>query len=105
MDMAKLMQQAQAMQNKMKDFKAGLSEVSATGKAGDDLVKVSMTGENRIQTLEISDALLLEDKDMIEDMIISAVNDAHSNVAELIKSKTKAMTDSLGLPSGIDLPL
>lgn len=99
------MQKAQAMQTQVKEFKDNLPNLHGDGQAGAGMVKATVDGTNKLLNIEISQELLDEDKEMIEDMILAAVNDAQSNMSQMVKEKTAQMTADLGLPPGMDLPI
>ena len=75
-DMNNLMQQAQAMQEKMKQMQDEIANAEVTGEAGAGLVKVTMNGRHDVRRVEIDPTLMSEDKDMLEDLLAAAVNDA-----------------------------
>ncbi|HQV41555.1 MAG TPA: YbaB/EbfC family nucleoid-associated protein [Moraxellaceae bacterium] len=108
MNMQQLMQQAQRMQEQMQKQMAQAQEELANtelkGESGAGLVKVTMTGRHDVKRVEIDDSLLKEDKEMLEDLIAAAVNDAVRKVEAHSQSKMGAVTQGLNLPPGMKLP-
>ncbi|HCT40480.1 MAG: YbaB/EbfC family nucleoid-associated protein [Moraxellaceae bacterium] len=108
MNMQQLMQQAQRMQEQMQKQMAKAQEELANseiqGESGAGLVKVTMTGRHDVKRVEIDDSLLKEDKEMLEDLIAAAVNDAVRKVEAFSQSKMGAVTQGLNLPAGMKLP-
>lgn len=108
MNMQQLMQQAQRMQEQMQKqmekAQAELANAEIKGEAGAGLVKITMTGRHDVKRVEIDDSLLKEDKEMLEDLIAAAVNDAVRKVEAYSQSKMGALTQGLNLPPGLKLP-
>lgn len=108
MNMQQLMQQAQRMQEQMQKQMAKAQEelgnTEIKGESGAGLVKVTMTGRHDVKRVEIDDSLLKEDKEMLEDLIAAAVNDAVRKVEAFSQSKMGAVTQGLNLPPGMKLP-
>ncbi len=108
MNMQQLMQQAQRMQEQMQKQMAKAQEELANaeikGEAGAGLVKITMTGRHDVKRVEIDDSLLKEDKEMLEDLIAAAVNDAVRKVEAYSQSKMGSVTQGLNLPPGLKLP-
>jgi len=99
MDINKLMQQAQAMQKQLEDANRQINEKEFEGSASNGLVKVVMNGENRILSFDIAKEILNpEDKEMIEDLLMIAVNDAVDKVEEYKKERFGSMASALGIP-------
>lgn len=103
-DLGMLMQQAQKMQEKMRQAQDELAELEVQGEAGGGLVQVSMTGHNEVRQIRIDDTLLTEDRDMLEDIVAAAVNDTLRKVKKAVESKYADMGSGLGLPAGMKLP-
>lgn len=99
-----LMKQAQKMQENLQKAQDELCRVEVTGEAGAGLVKVTMTGRHDVKRVEIDPALLGEDKDMLEDLIAAAINDANHRVEQAVREKMAELTAGLGLPAGFKLP-
>jgi DNA-binding YbaB/EbfC family protein len=108
MNIQQLMQQAQRMQEQMqKQMQKTQEELAKTelqGEAGAGLVKVTMTGQHDLKRVSIDDSLLTEDKEILEDLIAAAVNDAVRKVEALNKEKMAGATAGINLPPGMKLP-
>ncbi len=102
--MGNLMKQAQKMQDDMQKLQEELASAEVTGEAGAGLVKVVMTGRHDVRKFDIDPSLLAEDKEMLEDLLAAAVNDAVRKVEENNKKKMGELTAGLGLPDGMNLP-
>lgn len=98
-----LMKQAQKMQEDMQKAQAEIANMEVTGQAGGGMVSVVMTGRHDLRRVSIDDSVM-DDKEMLEDLIAAAVNDAVRQVEESSKSKMSGMTDGLNLPPGFKLP-
>ena len=99
-----IMRQAQEMQASLKKAQDELARIEVEGEAGAGMVKVIMTGLHRVKRVTIEPALMGEDKEMLEDLLAAAVNDAVSKIESTTKEKMAGLTSSLGLPPGINLP-
>ncbi len=97
-----LMKQAQAMQENLKKAQEELAFVEVTGESGSGLVKVLMTCKHDVKRITIDPSLLADDKDMIEDLVAAAFNDAVRKAAETSEAKMSKLT--AGLPPGLKLP-
>ena len=102
-NLAGLMQQAQKMQQEMQKAQEELASLEVTGEAGGGLVKVTMTGKHAVRRVEI-DPSLLDDKEMLEDLVAAAINDAVHKVAKLKKEKMGDVTSGMPLPPGFKMP-
>ncbi|MCS4305752.1 DNA-binding YbaB/EbfC family protein [Rheinheimera pacifica] len=102
--MGNIMKQAQAMQEKMQKMQAEVAAMEVTGEAGAGLVKVTMLGNHNVRRVSIDDSLMQDDKDMLEDLIAAAINDAVRRVEETSKEKMAAVTGGLQLPPGMKMP-
>ncbi len=102
--LAGLMKQAQAMQDNMKKAQEAIAAAEVEGQAGAGLVKVLMTGRHDVKLVTIDPTLLSEDKDMLEDLVAAAMNDAVRKVEALSQEKMAGMSAGLGLPPGFKLP-
>ena len=98
-----LMQQAQKMQQEMQKAQEELASLEVTGEAGGGLVKVTMTGKHAVRRVEI-DSSLLDDKEMLEDIVTAAVNDAVNRIASTTQDRMSDMTAGIPLPPGMKLP-
>jgi|TARA_B100000959_G_scaffold69813_1_gene74011 hypothetical protein len=99
-----LMKQAQQMQENMKKAQDELSNMTVTGESGGGMVSVNMTCKHEIKEINIDDALLTDEKEMLEDLIIAAFNDALRRVEKKTQESMGDMTSGLNLPPGMKLP-
>ena len=102
--LAGLMKQAQAMQDNMKKAQEEIAAMEIEGAAGGGLVKVVMTGRHDVKRVHIDASLVTEDKDVLEDLVAAAVNDAVRKVEAASQAKMAGMTAGLPLPPGFKLP-
>jgi DNA-binding YbaB/EbfC family protein len=101
---AGLMKQAQQMQENLKKAQEEIAGMEVEGQAGAGMVKVVMTGRHDVKRVSIDPSLMSEDKDMLEDLIAAAVNDAVRRVEAATQEKMGGLTSGLGLPPGMKLP-
>jgi len=99
-----LMKQAQEMQAKMQKMQEELAHAEVKGEAGAGLVSVIMTGRHDVKRVSIDDSLLSEDKEMLEDLLAAAVNDAVRKVEANNREQMQKMTAGMGLPPGFKMP-
>ena len=102
--LAGLMKQAQAMQDNMKRAQDELAQLEVEGQSGAGLVKVTMTCKHDVRRVAIDPSLLAEDKDMLEDLVAAAFNDAVRRAEEVSTAKLGKLTAGLPLPPGMKLP-
>ena len=102
--LAGLMKQAQQMQDNMRRMQEQLAGIEIEGQAGAGLVKVVMTCKHDVKRVSIDPALLADDKDMLEDLVAAAVNDAVRRVESTVQEKMAGVTAGLPLPPGMKLP-
>lgn len=102
--MGNLMKQAQKMQEEMAKAQDKLAEAEITGEAGAGLVKVTMTGRHDVKRVELDDSIMEEDKEMVEDLLAAAVNDAVRKIEQNNQEHMSKMTSGMGLPAGMKLP-
>ena len=102
--LAGLMKQAQAMQENMKRMQDQLATIEVEGQSGAGMVKVVMTCRHDVKRVTLDDSLLKDDKDMLEDLIAAAFNDAVRRVEAMVQEKMGGMTAGLGLPPGFKMP-
>src|SRR5688572_16207820 len=102
--LAGLMKQAQQMQENMKRLQEQLAAVEVEGQSGAGMVKVVMTCRYDVKRVSIDDSLLKDDKDMLEDLVAAAINDAVRRVETTIQEKMGGMTAGMGLPAGFKMP-
>jgi DNA-binding YbaB/EbfC family protein len=99
-----IMQQAQKMQGDFKRIQEEVNSMQIMGSSGGGLVTILMTGKREARKVTIDPSLLNEDKDMLEDMVAAAINDAVNKVAKMKKEKMADITSGIPLPPGFQLP-
>jgi DNA-binding YbaB/EbfC family protein len=99
-----LMRQAQQMQETMQKAQAELADLSITGEAGAGMVKIVLNGRHEAKSIAIEPKLLAEDKDMLEDLVMAAINDAVHKLAARTQEKYAGLMSGLNLPPGMKLP-
>ena len=99
-----LMKQAQAMQESMQKAQEELASLEVTGESGGGMVSVVMTGKHEVRRVNIDDSLLGDDKDMLEDLVAAAVNDAVHKVEAAMQESMSGIAGGLNLPPGMKLP-
>ena len=102
--LAGLMKQAQQMQENLKKAQDEIAAMEIEGQAGAGMVKVTMTGRHDVKRVSIDPSLMGDDKDMLEDLIAAAVNDAVRRVESMTQEKMGGLTSGFGLPPGMKLP-
>lgn len=102
--MGNIMKQAQQMQDKMKKAQEELANIEVTGEAGAGMVKVTMTCNHNVRRVSIDESLMEDDKDMIEDLVAAATNDAVRRVQETSSERMGEVTGGMGLPPGFKMP-
>jgi DNA-binding YbaB/EbfC family protein len=98
-----LMKQAQQMQENMKRVQEELARIDVEGQAGAGLVKVTMSCKHQVKKVSIDASLVGEDKDMLEDLVMAATNDAVQKVEATVQAKMAGFTQGLNLPPGMNL--
>ncbi len=99
-----IMQQAQKMQEEVKKAQEEIATLEVIGESGAGLVKILMTGKREVRKVTIDDSLVGDDRDMLEDLVASAINDAVRKVGKLKKEKMASVTAGLPLPPGFQMP-
>jgi DNA-binding YbaB/EbfC family protein len=102
-NIAGLMQQAQKMQQEMQKAQEELANMEVTGEAAGGLVRVTMTGRHAVRKVEI-DPSLMDDREMLEDIVAAAVNDAVNRITSTTQDRMSQMTSGINLPPGMKLP-
>jgi DNA-binding YbaB/EbfC family protein len=102
--LAGLMKQAQQMQENLKKAQDEIAAMEIEGQAGAGMVKVTMTGRHDVKRVSIDPSLMGDDKDMLEDLVAAAINDAVRRVETLTQEKMGGLTSGFGLPPGMKLP-
>ena len=106
MNIGQMMRQVQDMQAKMAEMQNRLGDVEVTGQAGGGMVVTTMTGKAELRKIAIDDKLIdPSEKEMLEDLIVAAVNDAKAKAEKYIAEETQKMMGGLQLPPGVKLPL
>ena len=100
---AGLMKQAQQMQANMKKAQDELATVEVEGQSGSGMVKVIMTCAHEVRRVNL-DQSVLDDKEMLEDLIVAALNDANKKAAETSQKRMSGFTAGMNLPPGMNLP-
>ena len=103
-DFTELMKQAGQLQEKMRQAQEQLAKREVTGESGGGLVRVTMNGRHDVRRVHIEASLLGESRDVLEDLIAAAFNDAVRRVEATIQEKMGGMTAGLGLPPGFKMP-
>ena len=102
--MGNLMKQAQKMQEDMQKAQQEVANMEVEGQAGGGMVKVLMNGRHEIRKVMLDDSLMEDDKEMVEDLLAAAVNDAVRRVEQQTQEKMAGITAGLNLPGGMKLP-
>ncbi len=103
-DMLNLMKQAQAMQAKMQEAQAEMERLEVEGQSGGGLVRITLTAKGQMKALAIDSSLIKpEDKEILEDLIVAAHDDARKKAERLVEERMKALTAGLPLPPGLKL--
>ncbi|MEE4304861.1 MAG: YbaB/EbfC family nucleoid-associated protein [Wenzhouxiangella sp.] len=101
-NIAQLMQQAQKVQENLKKAQEELAELEVTGEAGGGLVKVHMNGRHEVRRVAI-DPEVGDDREMIEDLVAAAINDAVKRIQEITKERMSGLTGGMPMPPGFNL--
>ena len=99
-----LMRQAQQMQETMKKAQAELADLEVAGEAGAGMVKIVLNGNHEAKSIAIEPKMLGEDKEMLEDLVVAAINDAVHKLAARSQEKYAGLMSGLNLPPGMKLP-
>ncbi len=102
--MGNLMRQAQKMQEDLRKAQEELANAEVTGESGGGLVKITMNGRHEVRRVEIDDSLMGDDKEMLEDLIAAACNDAAHKIEAQSKETMSGLTAGLNLPPGMKMP-
>lgn len=98
-----LMKQAQKMQEEMQKAQEELAAMEVTGQAGGGMVSVVMTGRHEVRRVSIDESVY-DDREMVEDLVAAACNDAVQKLEHVTKEKMSGLTEGMGLPPGMKLP-
>jgi DNA-binding YbaB/EbfC family protein len=99
-----LMRQAQQMQETMQKAQAELADLEVAGESGAGMVKLVLNGRHEAKSIKIEPKLLTEDRDMLEDLIVAAINDAVQKLASRTQEKYAGLMSGMNLPPGMKLP-
>jgi DNA-binding YbaB/EbfC family protein len=102
--LSQLMRQAQEMQANMQKVQNELASTEVEGVAGGGMVKIVITCKHEVRRVTIEESLLGDDKEMLEDLIAAAFNDASRKVEQTVQQKMASVTGGLALPGGMKLP-
>lgn len=102
--MGNIMKQAQQMQEKMQKAQQEVAQLEVTGQSGAGMVSVVMNGQHDVKSVSLDDSLMSEDKELLEDLLAAAVNDAVRKIETASKDKMSSVTAGMGLPPGMNLP-
>jgi DNA-binding YbaB/EbfC family protein len=102
--MGNIMKQAQQMQEKMQKAQEELQSIEVVGESGAGMVKVTMTCNHNVRRVEIDPSLMDDDKEMIEDLVAAAINDAVRRVQSTTQEKMGAVTGGMQMPPGFKMP-
>ena len=103
-NMGNMMKQAQLMQERLQKAQDEIARMEVTGESGAGMVKITITGNHEVRRVEIDDSIFGDDKEICEDLLAAAYNDAHRRIEEQSKEKLSAVTGGMQLPSGMKLP-
>lgn len=103
-NMGELMKKAQKMQEDMQKAQEEVAKAEVTGESGAGLVKIVMNGRHDVRRVEIDPSLMTEEKDILEDLLAAAVNDAVRRVEAHQKEKMSGMMSGMGMPPGFKMP-
>jgi DNA-binding YbaB/EbfC family protein len=103
-DMNQFVKQAQALQANMQKAQAEIASLEVTGESGGGMVKVLMTGRHEVKRVQIEPSIIGEDREMLEDLVAAAINDAVHRLEAASQAKMSAAMGGLSLPPGVKLP-
>ena len=103
-NLGNMMKQAQMVQENMRQMQEKLATIEVEGQSGAGMVKVVMTCRHDVKRISIDDSLVGDDKEMLEDLVAAAFNDAVRHVESTTQEKMAELSSGLGLPPGIKLP-
>jgi nucleoid-associated protein EbfC len=103
-NIGQLMKQAQMMQENVRRMQDQLGDIEVEGQSGSGMVKVVMTCKHQVRRVAIDPSLAGEDREMLEDLLVAAFNDAAQRVDATVAEKMGSVTAGMGLPPGLKLP-
>ena len=99
-ELGKMMQQAQKMQEQMQEAQEEMARLEVEGAAGGGMVKVTMTGKHEVRNVALDDSLMNDDREMLEDLVAAALNDA----VQKVEAEQQERYSGMGLPSNFKMP-
>ncbi len=103
-NMNQFVKQAQALQATMQKAQAEIASMEVTGESGGGMVKVQMTGRHEVKRVQIEPSVIGEDREMLEDLVAAAINDAVHRLEAASQAKLSAAMGGMSLPPGVKLP-
>ena len=103
-DFTNLISQAKNMQEKMKEAQESLKKIEVEGVSGGNIVTVILNGDGELKKIKLDDAALKESKEIMQDLIVAAHNDAKSNLKRKTSEEISKVTGGISLPPGFKLP-
>ena len=103
-NMGNMMKHAQLMQERLQKAQDEIAKMEVVGESGAGMVKITVTGNHEVRRVSIDDSLFTDDKDILEDLLAAAFNDAQRRIEEQSKEKLSAVTGGMQLPPGMKLP-
>jgi DNA-binding YbaB/EbfC family protein len=103
-NMNQFVKQAQALQANMQKAQAEIAGLEVTGESGGGMVKVTMTGRHEVKRVQIEPSVIGEDREMLEDLVAAAINDAVHRLEAASQAKMSAAMGGMSLPPGVKLP-
>jgi len=104
-NLGQMMKQAQEMQTRMQEMQSELERVDITGSSGGDMVRVTLNGKGEVRSLSVDESLVVPaDKEVMEDLIVAAFNDARRRVDAHVQEQTSKIMGGLQLPPGMESP-
>ena len=103
-NMGNMMKQAQMMQERLAKAQEEIGNMEVTGESGAGMVKITMNGSHEVRRVEIDESIFKDDKEICEDLLAAAYNDAHRRVEAMSKEKLSSVTGGIQLPPGMKLP-
>lgn len=105
MNIAKMMQQAKAMQDKMQTMDAEMANIMVEGTSGGGMVKIVMSAKGHCKSVSIDPSIIkVDEKDILEDLVMAAINDGKGKGEAYVAGETQKMMSGMGLPAGVKLP-
>ncbi|HLK71045.1 MAG TPA: YbaB/EbfC family nucleoid-associated protein [Steroidobacteraceae bacterium] len=103
-NMNQFVKQAQALQANLQKAQAEIATLEVTGESGGGMIKVTMTGRHEVKRVQIEPSIISEDREMLEDLIAAAVNDAVHRVESATQAKMSSVMGGMSLPPGMKMP-